>query len=120
MKTNSHVLIFSVIVLGFCCSKGNFENEDRKLCGTWIEKYPQLYDNVSDTIVFTDALVVENHFYFKGYAYKQKRDSIEFLNNDEVKRFLFEFLNLNEIVIHNFMDRSITSEVKNIHFLKLY
>jgi len=98
---------------------------ESRLTGTWAEKYPELWDGISDTIVFTDNFKVEKHIYFDGWNYNKMNDSTILFQNDNptLRRhygfFNFEFLNDKEIVIYNFLDRKITSVVKNIHFIKI-
>ncbi len=114
MKFAYLFLLISIFLLGTYCSK---EDPD-PLIGTWIEKYPEKWDGISDTIVFTKDFLIEKHFIYKGFNYEYKNDSITFFNSYKRRSYLINFLNSNEIVIYNFLDRLATSVEKDIHFLK--
>jgi hypothetical protein len=89
--------------------------------GTWIEKYPLKFDSVGDTLVFSKNGTIENHFYFKTWNYQLLDNNLIFSNSFLNKTLTFSVVNIksNEIEIQNFIDRSITSNVKNIVYTKI-
>lgn len=118
MKITNFLLIgFFMIML--CCSKKVAEYSKDKLVGTWVEKNPEMFDGISDTLVFTDDLTVKKHFYFNGWKYTISNDTITFKKENVTKSFSFLCITGNEIVFYNFIDRSITSQVKDIYFTKI-
>ena len=122
MKKIAKILFLCGIIVftAFGCEKNEeLDSNKNNLIDTWIEKSPDLYDGISDTIVFTDKFYIEKHFYFNGWKYNYSNDSVTFSKADNNKRFSLIFIGANEIVINNFLDRSVTSQVKNIHFIKL-
>lgn len=112
-------LAISVFMIGFGCSKEDSEPSKNKIVGTWIETNPELFDGISDTIVFKDDLSIKKHFYFDGWQYAASTNTISFQKGDVIKRFTYSTPNASEMVIYNFIDRSITAEVKNIQFTKI-
>jgi hypothetical protein len=104
--------------MGSGCEKDSISVQD-KLIGTWIETYPNHFDGIQDTIVFTDDYLIEKHFFFNGFNYSIENDSIIFYNSELSEKYLFELQNMNQLEIYKFIDRSITSQVKNIKFEKL-
>ena len=119
MKMINLFVAISVFMIGFGCSKEDSEPSKNKIAGTWIETNPELFDGISDTIVFKDDLSVKKHFYFDGWQYVASTNTISFQKGDVIKRFTYSTPNENEMVIYNFIDRSITAEVKNIQFTKI-
>lgn len=113
------LITISLFMMGFGCSKEDPKPSKNKIIGTWIEKYPELFDNISDTIVFMDNLSIKKHFYFDGWQYKTSADTIFFQKGDIIKKFTYSISDENEMVIYNFLDRSISAEVKDIHFTKI-
>lgn len=86
--------------------------------GTWVEKFPSQFDGIRDTITFDYDLNVKNHFYFKDWKYKVKNQSIVFYSQITERSFEYKIINNKEIQINNFIDRSLTLEIKNIIFTK--
>ena len=119
MKMSNFLILISIFLIGVCCSKKDSESLKDKLVGTWVERNPEMFDGISDTLVFTDDFSVRKHFYFNGWKFNLNNDSISFHKEGEIKNFLFSYNNLNELIIYNFLDRSITSQVKNIYFTKI-
>ncbi len=113
------LLIIVVFMIGLGCSEEEPEPSKDKIIGTWIEKNPELFDGISDTIVFLEDASVKKHFYFDGWSYTTSTDTISFQKDEIIKKFLFSTADENEMVIYNFIDRSITSQVKDIQFTKI-
>ena len=102
-----------------------------KLAGTWIEKYPEKFDGISDTLVLGNDMIVRKWFIFDGRKYYVINDTsiynqtdtfyhtITFYSNSRFDKFHISYPGENEIVIYNFLDRSITSQIKNIYFIKI-
>ena len=90
-----------------------------KLAGTWIEKYPEKFDGISDTLLFDGDMHVRKYFCFDGWKYFVINDTITFYLDANIETFLISHSDENEIVIYNFLDRSISSEIKDIHFIKI-
>lgn len=119
MKMINLLLTMSVFMIGLGCSKDEPEPSKDKIIGTWIETNPDLFDGISDTIVFTEDASIKKHFYFDGWSYTTSSDTISFQKDEKVKKFLYSTAKENEMVIYNFIDRSITSQVKDIQFTKI-
>ncbi len=112
----------SVVYLSLIPSGSNLP--ESRLTGAWAEKHPELWDGISDTIVFTDDFAVKKHFYFDGWKYNMINDSTICFQNDDITLrsdglFKIKFIDDKEIVIFSFADRSLSSVVRNIHFLKI-
>lgn len=106
-------LLFNLLLL--CC--GCNENEDGQIdCEVWVEMYPEQFDGVSDTIVFGRDHLVYKHFYFNGWNYSKTIDSLIFTNGSIVKKYSFCAIGVDEIVINNFIDRTLNNQVKDIFF----
>jgi hypothetical protein len=118
MKMSNFLILISIFLIGVCCSKKDSESIQDKLVGTWVEKNPEMFDGISDTLVFTDDFIVRKHFYFNGWKYNLYYDTISFQKEGVIKKFMFSYNNVNELIIYNFLDRSITSQVKDIRFTK--
>lgn len=119
MKMIKLLLTVSVFVIGFGCTKSNPEHSKNKIIGIWIEKNPELFDGIPDTIILTEELLVKKHFYFDGWSYSTSSDTISFQRNEKVKKFLYSTSHENEMVIYNFIDRTMTPSVKDIQFTKI-
>ncbi len=89
------------------------------IIGTWIEKSPGLFDGISDTIIFTEDELIRKHFYFEGWSYTISSDSISFQKDEKIRKYLYSISKNNEMIIYNFLDRSITCVVKDIQFIKI-
>ena len=118
------LLTISVFMTCLGCTKvepeqSKDEPSKDKMTGTWIEKNPELFDGLADTIVFTEDLLVRKHFYFNGWKYSTSTDTISFQKGVIIKNFKYYTENENEMIIYNFLDRSLTSQVKNIQFTKI-
>lgn len=119
MKMSNFLILISIFLIGACCSKNDSESIKDKLVGTWVERNPEMFDGISDTLVFTDDFIVKKHFYFNGWKFSLYNDTISFQNEGVIKKYSFSYNNVNELIIYNFLDRSITSQVKNIYFTKI-
>jgi hypothetical protein len=119
MKMINLLLTMSVFMIGLGCSEDEPEPSKDKIIGTWIEKNPELFDGISDTIVFTEDASIKKHFYFDGWSYNTSSDTISFQKDETIRKFLYSTAKENEMVIYNFIDRSITSQVKDIQFTKI-
>ncbi|HOA46504.1 MAG: hypothetical protein BWX65_00709 [Bacteroidetes bacterium ADurb.Bin057] len=120
MKTK--LLLAIILLFSISCSKNEIGKEQilkDKFIGTWVETNPDLYDGISDTIIFNEKSLVEKHFYFDGWNYTIYADSIFFQKDETIKKFLYSIEKENEMVIYNFIDRLITNQVKNIQFTKI-
>jgi hypothetical protein len=118
MKMSNFLILISIFLIGVCCSKKDTESIKDKLVGTWIERNPELFDGISDTLVFTDDFVVRKHFYFNDWKFSIHNDTISFQNEGVIRNFVFSYNSANELIIYNFLDRSITAQVKNISYTK--
>ena len=104
------------------CNKNSTEEVDpQTINGIWVEKFPKDFDGISDTIQFNSDKTISKHFYFKNWKYEAKNDSL-LLSNDLTNKIYFfrlQVISNNEIVINNFIDRSLATVVKNINYIKL-
>ena len=122
MKSINLLLAICFVIIGLGCSKKDMpEYPKNKIIGTWIEKYPELHDGVSDTITFSIYGFAKDHFYFRGWEYCVYNDTISFQRNDTIIKYMYSYAENNEkeIIIYNFLDRSITCVVKDIEFVKI-
>lgn len=111
-------LLFSFLLV-LCCTRQEKEMEESfEIIGLWVEKDPELFDGVSDTIVFTEDFKIKKHFFFKGYNYEHVTDTLIFYNDVHRRERYYEMLNSKEIKIYNFTDRLTTDQQKDISFIK--
>ncbi len=114
------LIVSAVFFFGLGCTSDDPKPASKdKITGTWIEKNPELFDGVSDTIVFTEDALIRKHFYFAGWSYSTSSDTISFQKEETIKKFTYSTEKENEMVIYNFIDRLITSQVKDIPFIKI-
>ena len=120
MKTIGFKHLFILI-----CSCLSCDNDDdvaicNKIIGKWVEEAPLLFDGISDTIVFTENNLVEKHFLFKDWRYEvEECETLIFTNREDRIEKNIEFLSDDRLVFYNFIDRSVTNEIKNITFKKI-
>ena len=118
----TYLLLAAILLIASNCSKDDSDEPktfESNLIGTWIEKYPELFDGISDTIVFTDQSLVKKHIIFDGWRYSATSDTIIFQKNEETRKFQYSITNEKELTIYNFIDRLITQDVKNMQFIKI-
>lgn len=118
----TYLLLAAILLIASNCSKDDSDKPktfESNLIGTWIEKYPELFDGISDTIVFTDQSLVKKHIIFDGWHYSATSDTIVFQKDEKTIKCAYAIINENEMTIFNFIDRTITSEVKNMQFIKI-
>lgn len=89
---------------------------------TWVEKFPEKFDKIADTIQFNTNGSVGKYFLFDKWNYQIKSDSIIFRDTTQLNKRPFAFaytkVSSNEIIINNFIDRLISQQVKNITYIK--
>lgn len=89
---------------------------------TWVEKFPEKFDKIADTIQFNTNGSVSKYFLFDKWHYQIKSDSIIFRDTTQLNKRPFAFayikVSINEIIINNFIDRLISQQVKNITYIK--
>lgn len=133
MKITLFIFIISVcffLISGSCNEEfkekeGEFQEElfdsnvPQFIIGTWIEKNPELFDGVSDTLEFGDDNIIYKYFLFKNSSYSFKNDTL-YIDTGTLQ-FLFHVsvISNEEIIINGFLDRLITENVKNIPFIKI-
>ncbi|MBO4602087.1 MAG: hypothetical protein J5651_02880 [Salinivirgaceae bacterium] len=116
------LLLFPFLFLALSCAKDETaENTvvNNNLIGTWREKNPELFDGISDTIVFTSELLVQKHIIFDGWRYSATSDTIFFHKDGNEIKCAYTISNRKEMTIYNFIDRLITQDVKNIQFIRI-
>ena len=121
MNMNKIILI-SLCLAFFSCSKNDDDTllqNDSKLVGTWIEKNPEMFDGIMDTIVFTKDALVKKHIVFDGWCYSAISDTIVFGKDGKEIKCAYTISNDNELTIYNFIDRLITQDVKNMQFVRI-
>lgn len=124
MKTIRLKILFIITCLFLSVGVGCDSDDDISIChkliGEWVEEEPLLYDGISDTIVFTENNLVEKHFLFNGWRYEvEECETVIFTNNEDRIEKNIEFISDDRLVFYNFIDRSITNEIKNITFKKI-
>lgn len=117
-----YLLLFPFLLFASSCTKDETtENTiaNNNLIGTWVEKNPELFDGISDTIVFTSELLVQKHVIFDGWRYSATTDTIFFQKNGKEIKCAYTISNEKEMTIYNFIDRLTTQDVKNILFIRI-
>ncbi len=125
MEIKKQLLLMMIILFTLTetvgCDNDDVKKEsiEAKLLGTWIEKKPY-NDGICDTLVFKEDNTVELYSPLEGWTYHLLSDSsITFSNQEKKLNQSFDFsLQNDELVIYNFIDRSISEEIKNISFIK--
>lgn len=110
-----------VLIVGIGCKKEHKNVTNSILIGTWIEKAP-CNDGICDTIVFREDNTVGSYIPFDEWKYYiSTNDSMTFYNSKKslYLGFAIKIKNYNELTIYNFVDRSITQEIKDITFTKI-
>lgn len=114
------LLAFASMLLASCeKDEKEFSKNETNIIGTWVETYPELFDGVSDTIAFAKDSLINKHFYFNGWNYLVTLDTISFTKDGKRINFLYSVIDEDNIVIYDFLDRSITTQVKDIQFTKV-
>ena len=116
------IILISLCFVLFSCSKNDdvtlLEN-DNKLVGTWIEKNPELFDGIMDTIVFTKYGLVKKHIVFDGWCYSAISNTIIFGKDGKEIKCAYSISNDDELTIYNFIDRLETTDVKDMQFVRI-
>jgi hypothetical protein len=123
MKNLRNILIsFGIIAfMSFSCEEDkNIDSTDKQLIGSWCELEP-CNDGFCDTITFNKDNTIGLYYPLEGYSYELiTKDSLIITNElGFVMGNRFTFIETDILLIYNFIDRSITNEVKNIKFSKL-
>ena len=91
----------------------------KKFLGTWVEKSPELYDGISDTIVVDRNMIISKHYLFSGRNYKIENNNIIISNSATVRTYKFIFPRELEIYISDFPQRSSLSILRPVYFTKI-
>jgi len=89
------------------------------IVGTWVEKYPELRDKISDTLVFTSDSIVYKHWYFNGAKFRIENDTIVLYSAMDTLAREIQFVNEKEFFIFNFLDRFFAQKAENIYYIKI-
>lgn len=119
MKRISLFIAISAFLIWIGCTNEDDGPSKSKLIGTWIEKYPEKFDGISDTLVFGEDSTVQKHFYFKGSKYSVHDDTIAFLKAGRLWQFHFEYTNTYEMLIYNFLEQTVSEQSKDVYFTKI-
>lgn len=130
-------LLFSMfLLLAVCCTKETKEVETEvelevelepetevqdsfDIVGLWVEKFPELHDGIADTLIFTSDNIIKEHFFFDGFQYNEKPDTIIIFQDEYIRKCAFEIKSNSEMIIFNFLDRSALATEKDIHYQKI-
>lgn len=96
-----------------------FANNEQKLMGTWVEKYPEKYDGISDTLSFDKNMNVSRHFYFAGWKYRVNNDTLTLYSETRTYVRKFTFTTDRELYFPDFLQRTITNELKPTCFINI-
>jgi hypothetical protein len=135
-KIKKFSLLISLIFLAFCCNKEDKEKELEKevvieveeneevndsfdIVGLWVEKFPELHDHIADTLIFTSDNIIKEHFFFDGFQYNEKPDTIIIFKDEYIRKYFFQIESASEMIIFSFLDRSPLTIEKNIHYQKI-
>jgi hypothetical protein len=114
-------LIFVCFFLISCDEQNEISQLDR-LTGTWIETAPYS-DGICDTLRFTQNKLIELYTPLQGYQFDLTQQNRLIIYNSAIKHDFAILLSENgkkeQLKIYNFIDRSLTDNVKNITFIKL-
>ena len=58
MKTINILIFIGLCLFALSCNKDKPEPNKNKLVGTWVEKYPEKFGGISDTLIFTNDFYV--------------------------------------------------------------
>lgn len=119
MKKIYLLVVCSYFLIWFGCSNEDAEPAKNKLIGTWIEKYPEMFDGMSDTLVFTEDSIVKKHFFFKDWKYSFHNDTIYFQKAEKIRRYPIKFETDYEIIIYNFLEHSVSEQSYDVYFIKI-
>jgi hypothetical protein len=121
MKTNLIFLFFIYFFLVSCDEQKNISQLDL-LTGTWVEIAPYS-DGICDTLRFTQDKLIGLYTPLQGYKFDLTQPNRLIIYNSLVKYDFAILLSANgggeQLEIYNFIDRSLTDNVKNIRFTKL-
>jgi hypothetical protein len=114
-------LIFICLFLVSCDGQKDISQSDQ-LTGTWIEIAPYS-DGIRDTLRFTQDKLFELYTPLQGYKFDLTQQNRLSIYSTSIKYDFSISLSENggkeQLEIYNFMDRSLTANVKNISFIKL-
>ncbi|WP_235295976.1 hypothetical protein [Portibacter marinus] len=122
MKNFIQITIIAMVIFFTNCEKkqvGIEPNEQFQLVGEWEEKFPELHDGIADTLVFTEDNIVKEHFFFDGFNYEERTDTIIIFQDENIRKYFFEIISPTEMIIYHFLDRASTASEKDIHYQKI-
>jgi len=120
MKTK-FIYLFLIYFLISCDGQKDTYQSDQ-LTGTWIEIAPYS-DGICDTLRFTQDKLIELYTPLQGYKFDLIQQNKLSIYSTSIKYDFSILLSENggkeQLEIYNFIDRSLTENVKNIKFVKL-
>jgi hypothetical protein len=121
MKANFIYLFFIYFFLISCDGQKDISQSDQ-LTGTWIEIAPYS-DGIRDTLRFTQDKLIELYTPLQGYKFDLTQQNRLSIYSTTIKYDFSILLSENggkeQLEIYNFIDRTLTDNVKNITFVKL-
>lgn len=93
----------------------------KKFVGTWVEKYPGLYDNFPDTLVFTEDFKIEKHVILQNNIYYVEKDTLFFYNPERgvQLRHQFAFISDKEVYFPDFIQNSTLLLIRPTYLIKI-
>jgi len=121
MKANFIYFFFVYFFLISCDGQKDISQSDQ-LTGTWIEIAPYS-DGIRDTLRFTQDKLIELYTPLQGYKFDLTQQNRLSIYSTTIKYDFSILLSENggkeQLEIYNFIDRTLTDNVKNITFVKL-
>jgi hypothetical protein len=121
MKTRKTLIALMLLgLIGInACEDDKDVSQFNQLIGTWVEKAPYT-DGICDTLRFTATKTIELYTPLQGYKFDLvQKNKISIYNSVNSNEFFFTLTENEELEIFNFIDRTVTENVKNITFVKL-
>ena len=121
MKAKFIYFFFVYFFLISCDGQKDISQSDQ-LTGTWIEIAPYS-DGIRDTLRFTQDKLIELYTPLQGYKFDLTQQNRLSIYSTTIKYDFSILLSKNggkeQLEIYNFIDRTLTDNVKNITFVKL-
>jgi len=113
------VSFIAILIALFSCSEDEFTIDQLNGSGIWIEKFPEKFEGIHDTLEFRQDQTIGIHRLYEGYSYKFEDDLliISTTNDDNKIRFLLTINSHKEIELFGFPLR-LSQDVRITTFTK--
>lgn len=106
-------------VIGKFLDGWKYASSMKKIIGTWVEKNPEFYDGISDTISFERNMTIGKHYLLNGRNYIIENNNLLISNSTTTKTYKYLFSKGLEIYFHDFPQRSSLSILRPVYFTKI-